>query len=89
MIVERGSTLKKVRPQVVPKRQLRPQMLRKATRFCLHSSLVRICLYTRKSITIPDDTSRPRTVMLVKQNASQALFVATFIQHLKESNTQV
>lgn len=81
-----GPKSRKVRPQVVPKRHMRPHMLRKAERFCLHSSLVRISLLTRKSITIPENTRMARIVKLVKQWASKALWVC-FIQHLETPNS--
>lgn len=73
---------KKARNQVVPKRQLRPHMLKKATRFCLHSSLWRICLNTRTSIAEPESTTSTRMVRVVKYWASQAQGLS-FIQHLE------
>lgn len=63
---ENGPKLRKARAQVVPKRQLRPHMLRNATRFCLHSSLLRICLNTKESITRPESTKTARMVIVEK-----------------------
>lgn len=63
---ENGPKLRKARTQVVPKTQLRPHMLRKATRFSRHSSLLRICLKTKYSITRPENTKATRMVIVVK-----------------------
>lgn len=61
---ERQTKLK--RPHVVPNRQVRPQILRKAMRFFLHSGRFRIFVATKKSMTAPElDTtaSKPKVMM--------------------------
>lgn len=66
MTSESGPKFRKPRPQVVPNRQLRPQILRKATRILLHSSKFWIFPRTRKSMTKPEKTTTARKVRLVK-----------------------
>lgn len=84
--VSEASNEKKARAQVEPNRQLRPQILRKATRFLLHSSRWRIFLNTRSSMTRPELTTAASSPVLMTKWAIRAERESV-IQHLSQHAT--
>lgn len=68
------------RPHVVPNRHVRPQILRKAMRFFLHSGRFRI-LVAKKSMTAPElNTTANKPILMMKW--ANLLLSESNIQHL-------